>query len=133
MAALPSLMVLLTGCFCRNARSSRRSLCEKPAIPVGDVCKRQSTAELWGTSGFDSSGSFSIFLNYEHPPFTVWELFLHTSILFKTTTNVCVYHCQKKLSRLQKAIVKCRSNKVSHWLIQISRSFLLQLMSLVSF
>lgn len=132
MAALPSLMVLLTGCFCRNTRSSRRSLCEKPAIPVGDVCKGQSTAELWGTSGFDSSGSFSIFLNYEHPPFTVWELFLHTAILFKTTTNVCVYHCQK-LSRLQKAIVKSRSNKISHWLIQISRSFLLQLMSLVSF
>lgn len=71
MAALPSLMVLLTGFFCRNARSSRRFLCEKPAIPVGDVCKRQSTAELWGTSGFDSSGSFSIFLSYEHPPFTV--------------------------------------------------------------
>ena len=131
MAALPSLMVLLTGFFCRNARSSRRFLCEKPAIPVGDVCKRQSTAELWGTSGFDSSGSFSIFLSYEHPPFTVWELLLHTSILFKTTTNVCTI--AKKLFRLQKAIVKCRSNKVSHWLIQISRSFLLQLMSLVSF
>ena len=95
MAALLSLMVLLTGFFCRHARSSRRFLCEKPAIPVGDACKRQSTAELWGTSGFDSSGSFSIFLSYEHPLFTVWELFLHTSILFKTTTNVCVYHCQK--------------------------------------
>ena len=130
-------MLFFTGCTCRKAKSSRRTLREKSLSAVGDACKRQSTTELCGTSGFDSSGSFSIVLNYgPHSP-TVFRQILTSSSLSKTTCMVrkitfclfkklCVYH-----SWLQKEDVI--SYELLHWFIQKSRFLLLQRLLLTVF
>lgn len=139
-------MFFFTGCTCRKAKSSRRTLREKSLSAVGDACKRQSTTELCGTSGFDSSGSFSIVLNYgPHSP-TVFRQVWTSSSLSKTTPIVrkitfslfkklCVYHSHNTFLAA-KGCQGCKdviSNELLHWFIQKSRFLLLQRLLLAVF
>lgn len=136
-------MFFFTGCTCRKAKSSRRTLREKSlsAVGSGDACKRQSTTELCGTSGFDSSGSFSIVLNYgPHSP-TVFRQVWTSSSLSKTTPIVrkITFSLFKKLCLPFLAAKGCQgckdviSNELLHWFIQKSRFLLLQRLLLAVF
>jgi len=121
-------MFFLTGCDGRNAKSSRRSARrEKVLFTAGDANKRQSTIELCGTSGLDSSGSFSILLNYSpHSP-TVSRQVLNLSHLPKTTSmvrkitfsvfkKVCVYHCPQHVLAA-KGCQDVISNELLYWFV----------------
>ena len=135
-------MLFFTDCVCRNAKSSRRTLREKSPSAVGDECKRQSTTELCGTKGFDSSGSFSIVLNYgPHSPTDFLQV-LTSSSLPKTTSMVreitfsqfkklYVYHCPQHFLAA-KGWKDVFSNELLHWFIQKSRFLLLRHLLLVN-
>ena len=121
-------MFFFTGCDGRNAKSSRRSARrEKVLFTAGDANKRQSTIELCGTSGLDSSASFSILLNYSpHSP-TVFRQVLTLSNLPKTTSmvrkitfslfkEVCVY-LFARISLAAKGYQDVISNELLYWFI----------------